>query len=133
VLPKRQSSLLPSSIVYQRAPSPAASGGMSSVFASFGRAFALHGTSYCNLLHAIATSPIGSCSIETEAEKLSVRERRRSLAVISSSESPKLTEVELEQEASRAGPGSEERSEDAGLAEFYNSASFTDRSTTVIG
>jgi uncharacterized protein YjiS (DUF1127 family) len=100
----------------------------SSVFASFGRAFALHGTSYCNLLHAIATSPVGSCSIETEAEKLSVRERRRSLAVISSSQGPKLTEVELEQEASRAGPGSEERSEDAGLAEFYSSASFTDRS-----
>ena len=29
----------------------------SSMFASFGTAFALHGVSYCNLLHAIATSP----------------------------------------------------------------------------
>jgi uncharacterized protein YjiS (DUF1127 family) len=99
----------------------------SSVFASFGRAFALHGTSYCNLLHAIATSPVESRSIETESEKLSVRERRRSLAVISPSASPKLTEVEPEQEASRAGPGSEARSDGAGLAEFYSSPPFTDR------
>jgi hypothetical protein len=99
----------------------------SSVFASFGRAFALHGTSYCNLLHAIATSPVESPSIETEAEKLSVREPRRSLAVISPSASPKLTDLELEREASRAGPGAEARSEGTGLAEFYTSPPFADR------
>jgi len=99
----------------------------SSMFASFGRAFALHGTSYCNLLHAIATSPVESCSIETEAERLAVRERRSSLAVISSSASPKLTEAELEQEAGRTGPGPEARSEGAGPAEFDSSPPFTDR------
>jgi uncharacterized protein YjiS (DUF1127 family) len=99
----------------------------SSVFASFGRAFALHGTSYCKLLHAIATSPVESRSIETEAEKLSVREPRRSLAVNSPSASPKLTDVELEQEASRAGPGAEAPSQGTGLAEFYSSPPFTDR------
>jgi len=91
--------------------------------------FALYGAWYGALLNAIATSPVESAPIDAEAEKLSVRERRRSLAVISSSEGPKLTEVELEQEASRAGPGSEKRSEDAGLAEFYSSALFTDRSS----
>ena len=82
----------------------------SSIIACFGRAFALHGTSYCNLLHAIATSPVESCSIETEAERLAVRERRRSLAVISPSARSRPTEVELEQEAIRTGPGPEARS-----------------------
>ena len=70
-------------------------GPWSSVFAPFGRAFALHGTSYCNLLHAIATSPVESCSVQTEKERLAVRERRSSLAVISPSASPKPTESSL--------------------------------------
>jgi uncharacterized protein YjiS (DUF1127 family) len=100
----------------------------SSMLASFGTAFALHGVSYCNLLHAIATSPVESCLIETEVERLAVRERRRSLAVISPSASPKLTESRLEQ-GNRARPGSEARSEDAGQTEFYNSPSSIDRST----
>jgi uncharacterized protein YjiS (DUF1127 family) len=98
-------------------------GPWSSVFAPFGRAFALHGTSYCNLLHAIATSPVESCSVQTEKERLAVRERRRSLAVISPSASPKLTEVELGQEAIR----SEARSEATALAEFDGSPPFADR------
>ena len=98
-------------------------GPWSSVFAPFGRAFALHGTSYCNLLHAIATSPVESCSVQTEKERLAVRERRSSLAVISPSASPKLTEVKLEQEAMR----SEARSDGAALAEFDGSPPFADR------
>ncbi len=99
----------------------------SSMFASFGTAFTLHGVSYCNLLHAIATSPVESCLIETEVERLAVRERRRSLAVISPSATPQLTESGLEQ-ANRARPGSEARSEDAGLTESYRSPSLIDRS-----
>ncbi len=131
MLPKRQSPLLTSPVVCERAVVTRAdhrdAAPWSSMFASFGRAFALHGTSYCNLLHAIATSPVESCSIETEAERLAVRERRSSLAVISSSASPKLTEAELEQEAGRTGPGPEARSEGAGPAEFDSSPPFTDR------
>jgi uncharacterized protein YjiS (DUF1127 family) len=95
----------------------------SSMFASFVRAFALHGASYCNLLHAIATSPVESCSVQTEAERLAVRERRRPLAVGSTSTSPKLTEIALEQEANR----SQARSEAAVLAEFDGSPPFADR------
>jgi uncharacterized protein YjiS (DUF1127 family) len=92
----------------------------SSMFASFVRAFALHGASYCNLLHAIATSPVESCSVQTEAERLAVRERRRPLGVSSSSRSPKLTEIGLEQEANR----SQARSEAAAMAEFDGSPQF---------
>jgi uncharacterized protein YjiS (DUF1127 family) len=92
----------------------------SSMFGSFGRAFALHGASYCNLLHAIATSPVQSCSVQPETETLAVRERRRPLVVSSSSRSPKLTEIGLEQEANR----SEARSEAAALAEFDGSPQF---------
>lgn len=95
----------------------------SSMFASFVRAFALHAASYCNLLHAIATSPVESCSIQTEAERLAVRERRRPLAVSSTSTSPKLTEIGLEREANR----SEARSEAAALAEFDGSPPFAER------
>ena len=100
----------------------------SSMFASFSTAFALHGVSYCNLLHAIATSPVESCLIETEVERLAVRERCRSLAVMSPSASPKLTESGLGQ-ANRARPGSAARSEDAGQTEFYRSPSLIDRSS----
>jgi uncharacterized protein YjiS (DUF1127 family) len=92
----------------------------SSMFASFARAFALHGASYCNLLHAIATSPVESCSIQTEAERLAVRERRRPIAVSSTSTSPKLTEIGLEQKANR----SQARSD---LAEFEGSPPFANR------
>jgi uncharacterized protein YjiS (DUF1127 family) len=92
----------------------------SSMFATFVRAFALHGASYCNLLHAIATSPVESCSIQTEAERLAVRERRRPLGVSSTSTSPKLTEIGLEHEANR----SQARSD---LAEFHGSPLFADR------
>jgi len=95
----------------------------SSMFASFVRAFALHGASYCNLLHAIATSPVESCSVQTEAERLAVRERRRPRAVSSTSTRPKLTEIGLEQEANR----SQARSEAAVLAEFDGSPPFADR------
>jgi uncharacterized protein YjiS (DUF1127 family) len=95
----------------------------SSMFASFVRAFALHGASYCNLLHAIATSPVESCSVQTEAERLAVRERRTPLAVSSTSTSPKLTEIGLEQKANR----SQARSEAAALAEFGGSPSFANR------
>ena len=129
-MPKRQSPSLTSPLVYERAVVTRAdhrdAAPWASMFASFGRAFALHGTSYCNLLHAIATSPVESCSIEAEPERLAVRERRRSLAVTSSA-SPKLTEAELEQEAGRTGPGPEARSEGAGPAEFDSSPPFTDR------
>jgi uncharacterized protein YjiS (DUF1127 family) len=94
----------------------------SSMFASFVRAFALHGASYCNLLHAIATSPVESCSIQTEAERLAVRELRRPLAVSSPSASPNLMEIGLEQKAYR----SEARSDGAALAEL-GSPPFADR------
>jgi len=60
-----------------------------SVLAFFIEGFALCGASYCNLLHAIATSPVESVSIESESENLSVPERRRSIAIVASSMSPK--------------------------------------------
>jgi uncharacterized protein YjiS (DUF1127 family) len=99
----------------------------SSMFASFGTAFALHGVSYCNLLHAIATSPVETCFVETEVERLAVHERRGSLAVISPSARPKLMESGLEQ-GNRARPGSEPLSENAGLTESCRSSSSIDQS-----
>jgi uncharacterized protein YjiS (DUF1127 family) len=60
-----------------------------SVLGFFIEAFALCGASYCNLLHAIATSPVESLSIESQNENLSVPERRRSIAIVASSMSPK--------------------------------------------
>jgi hypothetical protein len=97
------------------------------LFASFIDAFSLHGASYCNLLHAIVTSPVESSPIETEVEKPSVRERRRSPAPGASSKSPG-TRAELEEDINRAGFRSEAPPEDSGLAEFCSSDSLACRS-----
>jgi uncharacterized protein YjiS (DUF1127 family) len=97
-----------------------------SVLAFFIEAFALCGASYCNLLHAIATSPVESLSIESESENLSVPERRRSIAIVASSMSPKSMRLEFDETINRAGVGSEVTSEDAGLAQSCSLRSFTD-------
>jgi uncharacterized protein YjiS (DUF1127 family) len=100
-----------------------------SVLSFFIEGFALCGASYCNLLHAIATSPVES-SFEAKAENHPVRERRRSLAPAASSTSPRMASAELEEDINRAEPGVAARpSEDAGLAELYTSGSFADRSS----
>jgi uncharacterized protein YjiS (DUF1127 family) len=96
----------------------------SSMFAFFIEGLALYGAS----LHAIATSVAESSSRQAKAEKLSVRERCRSLTIVASSTSPKLTATELENDTNRAGPGSKAPFEDAVLAQSYSSPSFTARS-----
>ena len=104
-------------------------GPWSSIFTFFMEGFALYGAWYGALLNAIATSPVESAPIDAEAEKLSVRERRRAIAIVSSTSS-EVTGSELENDTSRTGPGTEAPSEDIGLAEFYDSHSFdTDRSS----
>jgi uncharacterized protein YjiS (DUF1127 family) len=96
----------------------------SSMFAFFIEGFALYGAS----LHAIATSLAESSSRQAKVEKLSPRERCRSLTIVASSTSPKLTATELENDTNRAGPGSKAPFEDAVLAQSYSSPSFTARS-----
>jgi uncharacterized protein YjiS (DUF1127 family) len=104
----------------------------SPVFAFFMEGFALYGASYCGSLHAIATSAIEACPTEAQAgqpERLSVRERRGSIAIVYSSTSPELAGAEPRNETNRAGPESEVSSEDAGLSRFYSWPSSTDRSS----
>jgi len=101
----------------------------SSVFTFLMEGFALYGASYCGLPHAIATSPIESCPGEAhaaQAERLSVRERRGSIAIVYSSTGPELAGAELENETNRTGPESEVSSEDAGLSRCYSWPSSTD-------
>jgi uncharacterized protein YjiS (DUF1127 family) len=96
----------------------------SSVFAFFIEGFALYGASYCGSLNAIAASPIEACPTEAQAEqpeRLSVRERRGSIAIVYSSTSPGLAGAELDNETNRAGPESAVSSEDAGVSSIDGS------------
>ena len=74
-----------------------------SVFTSFMEGFAL----YCAMLHLPAAFAVESYPTEAKAghpEKISARERRRSIAIVSSSTSPAVTGSELEEgyQSSRA-------------------------------
>ena len=63
----------------------------SSVFAFFLDGFALYAASYCGLPHVIAAASVEPRAADAEAgqpERLSVRERRRSIALVYSSTSP---------------------------------------------
>jgi uncharacterized protein YjiS (DUF1127 family) len=100
------------------------------VFALFMEGFALYGASYCGSLNAIGTSPIKAsptAAQAAQAERLSVRERRGSIAIVYSSASPELAGA-VDNETNRAGPESEVSSEDAGLSGFYSWPSSTDAS-----
>lgn len=104
----------------------------SSMFTFLMEGFALYGGSYCGLPHAIAMSTVESRPAEAQAgqaERLSIRERRRSIAIVYSSTSPEVARAELEDNTNRAGPGSEAWSEDAGLSRFYDWPSSTERSS----
>jgi hypothetical protein len=62
----------------------------SSVFAFFLEGFALYAASYCGLPHVIAEASVEPRAADAEAgqpERLSVRERRRSIAIVYSSTS----------------------------------------------
>ena len=73
------------------------------VFTSFMEGFAL----YCAMLHLPATFAVESYPTEAKAghpEKISARERRRSVAIVSSSTSPAVTGSELEKDINRTAP-----------------------------
>jgi hypothetical protein len=93
----------------------------SSILAFFMEGFALYGASYCAYPHAIATSPVETSPTQASApppDEISWRERRRAMAIVSSSTHSEVTEVAGD--ANRAGP----RSETASGNEFFD----TDRS-----
>jgi uncharacterized protein YjiS (DUF1127 family) len=105
-------------------------GPWSSMFTFFMEGFALYGATYGALLNSITTSLVEPAPIDAEAEKPAVRERRRTIAIVSSTTSPGLAGSELENDTSRTGSGMEAPSEDAGLAEIDGSHSFDiDRSS----
>jgi hypothetical protein len=102
----------------------------SPVFAYFVESFALYGASHCGSLNAIATSPIAASPTEAQAgqaERLSVRDRRGSIAIVYSSASPKPAGA-VDNETNRAGPKAEVSSEDAGLSGFNSWPLSTDGS-----
>jgi uncharacterized protein YjiS (DUF1127 family) len=152
MLPKRQSSPLPLLVACQRGPSPRLdlgavnsrpaampaitradrqnTGPWSSMFTFFMEGFALYGAAYGTLLNEITTSLVEPAPIDAKAEKPSVNERRRTIAIVSSTTSPEVAGSELENDTSRTGPSTEAPSEDTGLAAIYGSHSFdTDRSS----
>jgi uncharacterized protein YjiS (DUF1127 family) len=103
----------------------------SPVVAFFMEGFALYGASYCASLGPIATRPIEARPTEAHAgqpKRLSVRERRGSIAIAYSSIGREPAGAELENEANQAGPESDVPSEDAGIARFYIWPSSTDGS-----
>jgi len=116
MLPKRQFS--PSSPVAMSRIDRA----VAALLSSFIEGFALFA-----MLHLPATSAIESYSTEAKAEqpeKSFTRERRRYLAIVSSSTRPEVTGSELENETNRTGSGSGAPSADASPAEFYGASSF---------
>jgi hypothetical protein len=93
----------------------------SPVLAFFMEGFALYGASYCASPHAIVTWSVDSSRAEASApqpEEISWRERRGAMAIVPSSTRSKV--MELEDDADRAGPGSE--------AASGNASFITDRS-----
>jgi len=152
MLPKRQSSPLPSLVACQLAPSPRLdlgavnsrpaampaitradrrnAGPWSSMFTFFMEGFALYGAAYGTLLNEITTSLVEPAPIDAKAEKPSVNERRRTIAIVSSTTSPEVAGSKPESDTSRTETGTEAPSEDTGLAEIDGSHSFdTDRSS----
>jgi uncharacterized protein YjiS (DUF1127 family) len=94
-----------------------------SVFTSVMEGFAL----YCAMLHLPATFAVESYPTEAKAghpEKISARERRRPVAIVSSSTSPAVTGSELEKDINRTAPGFPALSEEAGFAGFCGSPPF---------
>jgi hypothetical protein len=86
----------------------------SSILAFSMEGFALYGASYCASPHALATSPVEPSPTRASApepEEISWRARRRAMAIVSFSIRSEVTEVE--DDADRAGPGSETASGDA--------------------
>jgi hypothetical protein len=70
--------------------------------------FALYGASYCSSPHVIATLSVDSSRAEANApqpDEISWRERRSAMAIVPSSTRSNV--MELEDDADRAGPGSE--------------------------
>src|SRR5260370_28393096 len=81
----------------------------------------------CATLHLPATFAVESYPTEAKAghpEKISARERRRSVAIGSSSTSPAVTGSELEKDINRTAPGFPALSEEAGFARFCGSPPF---------
>ena len=75
-------------------------GPWSSTFTFFMEGFALHGDSYGALLNGVVTSSVESCPTEASApqpEEIYSRERRGSIAIVSSSTSAEVTGPQIEQ------------------------------------
>jgi hypothetical protein len=87
----------------------------SSILAFFIEGLALYGASYCASPHALArwspVEPSPTRASAPEPEEISWRARRRAMAIVSFSIRYEVTEVE--DDADRAGPGSETVSGDA--------------------
>jgi uncharacterized protein YjiS (DUF1127 family) len=98
------------------------------VISAFIEGFALYA-----MLYLPATDTEQSSPAETEAgqpEKLSVRERRKFIAIVSSSADPEAKQSKRENETNRTGSKSEALSEHTSLADPYRSRSFdADRSS----
>ena len=93
----------------------------SPILAFFMEGFALYGASYCASPHAIAALSADSSLAEVsvpQPDEISWRERRSAMAIVASSTRSKV--MELEDDADRAGPGSE--------AASGNASFITDRS-----
>src|SRR5260370_39311145 len=74
-------------------------GPWSSMFTFFMEGFALYGASYGALLDAVVTSSVESCPTEASApqpEEIYSRERRGSIAIVSSSTSAEVTEPQID-------------------------------------
>jgi uncharacterized protein YjiS (DUF1127 family) len=98
---------------------------IAALLSSFMEGFALFA-----MLHLPATPIDEPFSARAEpSEKMSAGERRRSLAIVSSSTRPEVTGPDPENDANRTGSGSEALSSDADLVPIYRSHSFdADRS-----
>jgi uncharacterized protein YjiS (DUF1127 family) len=98
------------------------------VISAFMEGFAL----YALLLYPLPINPEQSSPAETEAgqpEKLSVRERRRFIAIVSSSANPEVKRFKPEKGTNRTGSKAEALSEYASVAESYRARSLeADRS-----
>jgi hypothetical protein len=100
----------------------------SSIFACFMEGFALYGASYGSLPNAIATSPVESCpaaTISAEASdrqlnEISWRERRKLIAIVSSTPSPGAPGTEFDDDTDRAGARPEALPENTARSSFRN-------------
>src|ERR1700738_2570146 len=122
MLPKRQSSPLPLLVACQRGPSPRLdlaavnsrpaampaitradrqnTGPWSSMFTFFMEGFGLYGAACGILLNEITPSLVEPAPIDAEAEKPTVHERRRTIAIVSSITSPEVAGSKPESDTS---------------------------------